>query len=212
MFLVFIHLAVPGAQLSYTGSLVVVCKLLVMAHGIQFPGQRSNLGPQHWVLTVWVTGPPRKSQELFCFVLFTSIPLHPVFFVCLSFNLKPFPLRGLPLPSRQSFYFKAPFTSSFLKFTGIIINWLLPLLLHMVNSMMKRDFSKFLEYQIPFNLDKYGVVDTQQVLWIFLFAEWMNGWINWTELNWNYNLLHCKLKLRRVRIHMGSTKSLCSRS
>ena len=43
----------------------------------------------------------------------------------------------------------------------------------MVNSMMKRDFSKFLEY-----LKQYGVVDTQQVLWIFLeylLNEWMGG-------------------------------------
>ena len=180
-----------------------------MTHGIQFPGQ--------------FPGPPALGAHSLSYWITKEVPRAVLFYLpayhCIQSSLSVSPsisnhflLRGLPLPSRQSFCFKAPFTSSFLKFTGIIINRLLPLLLHMVNSMMKRDFSKFLEYQIPFNLDKYGVVDTQQVLWIFLFAEWMNGWINWTELNWNYNLLHCKLKLWRVRIHMGSTKSLCSRS
>ena len=59
------HLAVPVVVHRIFR---VACRLLVVAHGIQCPDQRVNLGPHHWVLTILVTGPPRESQQLFCFI------------------------------------------------------------------------------------------------------------------------------------------------
>ena len=54
-------------QLSFThhhsGSLVAACKLLVIARGIWFPDQGSNLGPLHWEHGVLATRPPGKSQK-----------------------------------------------------------------------------------------------------------------------------------------------------
>ena len=54
------HLAVP---VVVPRIFRVACRLLVVAHGIQCPDQRVNLGPQHWVLTitehlVWLHGLP----------------------------------------------------------------------------------------------------------------------------------------------------------
>ena len=51
------------------GSLVVACKFFVVACGIQFPDQGSNLGPLLWELEVLTPGPPGKSQN---FPLFTA--------------------------------------------------------------------------------------------------------------------------------------------
>ena len=50
-----------------------VCGLLVVACGIQFPDQGSNLGPLHWEHRVLTTGPPRKSLivVLICISLMT---------------------------------------------------------------------------------------------------------------------------------------------
>ena len=54
MFTLFIYFAAPGLSCGtrglqslwkHTGSLVVVCELLVGACGIQFPGHGSNPGP-----------------------------------------------------------------------------------------------------------------------------------------------------------------------
>ena len=50
--------------LQHAGSLVVACKLLVAACGIQFPDQGSNLGPLHWEHRVLATGPSGKSLVL----------------------------------------------------------------------------------------------------------------------------------------------------
>ena len=41
--------------------LVAACKFLVVACGIQFPDQESNLGFLHWKPRALATGPPRKS-------------------------------------------------------------------------------------------------------------------------------------------------------
>ena len=57
----FIYLAALGLSCGMQESLVV-------AHGIQFPDQGSNLGPLHWALKVLATGPPGKSWKL-CFSL-----------------------------------------------------------------------------------------------------------------------------------------------
>ena len=54
-------------QLSFThhhsGSLVAAYKLLVIARGIWFPDQGSNLGPLHWEHGVLATRAPGKSQK-----------------------------------------------------------------------------------------------------------------------------------------------------
>ena len=42
-------------------SLVAACELLVMACGISFPNQGSNLGPLHWERVILATGQPGKS-------------------------------------------------------------------------------------------------------------------------------------------------------
>ena len=66
-FNLFIYVVVPGlscsmqnlpSSLQHVGSLAVVCKLLVVACGIQFPGQGSNPGPLHWEGRVLAIGPP----------------------------------------------------------------------------------------------------------------------------------------------------------
>ena len=48
-------------KLWYPGSLVL-CELLAVACGIQFPIQGSKLDPLHWQHRVPGTGPPGKSQ------------------------------------------------------------------------------------------------------------------------------------------------------
>ena len=45
--------------------LVAVCKLLVVAYGIQCPDQQSNLGTLHWEHGVLATGPAAKSLTAF---------------------------------------------------------------------------------------------------------------------------------------------------
>ena len=50
-------------MLQRVGSLTVVCELLVVACGIQFPDQESNSGPLHWEFGVLARGPPGKSQS-----------------------------------------------------------------------------------------------------------------------------------------------------
>ena len=45
-----------GSHFQHVGSSVAVC-------GIQFPDQRSTLGPLHWECRVLTTGPPGKSQH-----------------------------------------------------------------------------------------------------------------------------------------------------
>ena len=65
----FILGAVPGlscgtwdlqSSLWHARYLVVACKLLVAARGIQFLDQGLNPRLQHWELAVFATGPPRK--------------------------------------------------------------------------------------------------------------------------------------------------------
>ena len=46
------------SSLQHVGSLAVVCKRLVVACGIRFPGQGSNPGPLHWECRVLAIGPP----------------------------------------------------------------------------------------------------------------------------------------------------------
>ena len=48
-----------------------LCWVLVVAHGIQFPVQGSNLGPLHWEHRILVTGPTGKSP--FAYFFFKSI-------------------------------------------------------------------------------------------------------------------------------------------
>ena len=57
-----------GSPLQYTGSLVLACRLLAAAWGIQFPHQGLNLGPLHWERGVLLTRPPGKSQILCHFI------------------------------------------------------------------------------------------------------------------------------------------------
>ena len=45
----------------HAASLVAACELLVMARGILFPNQGSNLGPLHWEHGILATGQPGKS-------------------------------------------------------------------------------------------------------------------------------------------------------
>ena len=51
------------SQLQHARSLVVVCKLLVVACGIQFPDQGSNPSRQHQEFRVLATEPPWKYQQ-----------------------------------------------------------------------------------------------------------------------------------------------------
>ena len=49
----FFHLfGCAGSQLHHAGALIVHAESLVVACGIQFPNQGSNLGPLHWELGV----------------------------------------------------------------------------------------------------------------------------------------------------------------
>ena len=54
--------------------------LLVLAWGIWFPGQESNLGPQLWELEVLASGPPGKSHK--------SLILKAFIFIGFQFILK----------------------------------------------------------------------------------------------------------------------------
>ena len=51
------------SSLQHVESLVVACKLLVVAWGIQFPNQGSNPGPLHWEHRVLASGPLGKSPS-----------------------------------------------------------------------------------------------------------------------------------------------------
>ena len=51
----------PSIFLQHVGYLVVACKLLVAACGIQFPDQGLNLGQLHWECGVLATGLPGQS-------------------------------------------------------------------------------------------------------------------------------------------------------
>ena len=44
-------------------SLVAACELLVMACGISFPNQGSNLGPLHWERVILATGLPEDLPD-----------------------------------------------------------------------------------------------------------------------------------------------------
>ena len=70
-YIFFLYLAVPGlscgtqdlqSSLQHVGCLVVTCKLLAVACGIQFSDQGSNPGPLHWECRVLAAGPPGKSH------------------------------------------------------------------------------------------------------------------------------------------------------
>ena len=84
--LLFIYLAVPDltcgiwdlqSSLHHAVSLVLACKLLVVACRIQFPDQGLNSGPQHWEHGVFVIGLPGKPLDflgsrmlhIFCLLL-----------------------------------------------------------------------------------------------------------------------------------------------
>ena len=55
------HLLMLGLQLRHMGSLVVARETLAVAHGIQFPDQRSDPSHLHWDYGILTTGPPGKS-------------------------------------------------------------------------------------------------------------------------------------------------------
>ena len=82
---ILIYWAAPGLScgtqdiqswLWHAGSLLIAC-------GIWFPDQGSNLGPLHWEHRVLVTGLPGKSMELvFYNYTWTIILNHPVVHLC----------------------------------------------------------------------------------------------------------------------------------
>ena len=68
----YFHLTVPGlgcfiwnlwSSLWHMASLVVACKLLVVAWGILLADQGLNMGPLHWEHRVLATSWPGKSQQ-----------------------------------------------------------------------------------------------------------------------------------------------------
>ena len=70
LFKLFIYLTLLGlsygtldlqSSLQHAGSLVVACRLLAVACGIQFPDQGLNLGPLHWECGILATGQSGKS-------------------------------------------------------------------------------------------------------------------------------------------------------
>ena len=56
------------SSLQHTESLVAICKLLVVTHGIQFPDQGWNLVPMHWEHGVFATRSRGKSLGLFLII------------------------------------------------------------------------------------------------------------------------------------------------
>ena len=88
---IFIYWAAPGLScgtrdiqswLWHAGSLLIAC-------GIWFPDQGSNLGPLHWEHRVLVTGLPGKSMELvFYNYTWTIILNHPVVHLCTLYTVE----------------------------------------------------------------------------------------------------------------------------
>ena len=62
---IYLFIWLHGIFAWHTRSLVAACGLLVLAYGIEFPDQWSNLGPLHWECRVLVTGWPQKSPKIF---------------------------------------------------------------------------------------------------------------------------------------------------
>ena len=89
LFNLFIYLTLLGlsygtldlqSSLQHAGSLVVACRLLAVACGIQFLDQGLNLGPLHRENRVLATGPPSKFLNLsqckfHCFLCNTLLPI-----------------------------------------------------------------------------------------------------------------------------------------
>ena len=59
-------------QLWYARFLATESELLLLACGIQFPNQRSNLSPLHWQCRVPDTRPPGKSLKCISFRMFLN--------------------------------------------------------------------------------------------------------------------------------------------
>ena len=67
------QLRLVGSSLRHAGALVVACRLLVVACGIQFPDQGWNLGPLHWERRVLPTGSSGKSHTIPCSLILATL-------------------------------------------------------------------------------------------------------------------------------------------
>ena len=73
-----------GSSLWHAGSLVVACKYLTAACGIQFSKQGSNSGPLHWEYGVLATGPPGKSLPFLVHLSFWHLTPSVIIYIFLE--------------------------------------------------------------------------------------------------------------------------------
>ena len=101
-----------GSSLWHAGSLLVACKLLAAAYGIQFSNQGSNSGPLHWEYGVLATGPPGKSLPFLVYLSFWHLTPFVIIYIFLEVH------SSLLLVSIVSL-FSLVFVSKHLNFTFV---------------------------------------------------------------------------------------------